>query len=414
MRFPSLSAALLLLGTSALLAQNAPLTPPVADKVHTEKPINGAVLVDDYAWLRQRTDPKVHQYLEAENAYAEAFTADEKPFAEKLYNETLSHIKQTDVSVPYLNHGYWYYSRTEEGKQYPVLCRKKETLTAPEEVMLDVNEMARGEKFMSLSNFRVSDDSNLLAYSTDNVGFRQYKLHIKDLRTGKTLPDTAERVDSIVWAADNKTLLYSTEDAQTKRSDIVHKHVLGTDASADTVVLNEKDERYDAYVARTRDDKYLLIEDSSHITSEIRFVSASTPNAEWKIIEPRKEGVRYSADEGNDIFYISVNDTDPSYRLVTAPVAAPGKANWTELAAARRDVPIEDVEVFKDFYVVTERVKGLPVLRVHLMGTKEIRSIEVPEPAYTLTSAVNAEFDTGKFRYNYQSPITPTQLMNST
>jgi oligopeptidase B len=394
--------------TSVTSAQTVPaLTPPVAEKIHVEKPINGAVLVDDYGWLRERTNPKVHAYLEAENAYAEQFTADEKPFAEKLYNETLSHIKQTDVSVPYRKHGYWYYTRTEEGKQYPVICRKKETLSAPEEVMLDVNEMAKGEKFMSVGTSQVSDDSNLLAYSTDNVGFRQYKLHVKDLRTGATLPDTAERVDAVAWAADNETLFYSTEDAQTKRSNLVHKHVLGTNSAQDTVVYEEKDERYNTGVSRTRDGKYLMMVSESHVTSEMKFLDATTPAGEWKMIEARKEGVQYYVDEGNDVFYIRVNDTDPSYRLVTAPISSPGKANWTEVLAARKDVPLEDVEVFKNFYVVSERQKGLPVLQVYEFS-KEKSTIQVPEPAYFLGSAANAEFDTGKFRYGYQSPITPS------
>lgn len=399
---------MLMLSAATAVAQNATPTPPVAEKLHTEKPINGAVLVDDYGWLRQRTNPKVRAYLEAENAYAEQVTADEKPFAEKLYNETLSHIKQTDTSVPYSQHGYWYYSRTEEGKQYPVLCRKKGSLTAPEEVMLDVNQIAKGEKFMSLGAAEVSDDSNLLAFTTDNVGFRQYKLHVKDLRTGNLLPDTAERVDSVTWAADNKTLIYSTEDAQTKRSNLVHRHVLGTDCATDPVVFNEKDERYDIYVGRTRDGKYLLAQSESHMTSEVKFLPADTPNGEWKVIEPRKEGIRYYADEANTVFYIRVNDTDPSYRLVTAPVATPGKGNWTELIAARKDVPIEDVDAFKSFYVVTERIKGLPVLQVVTMKTSETHAVEVPDPAYSLTGAVNAEFDTETFRYNYQSPITPS------
>ncbi|MGC1297445.1 MAG: S9 family peptidase, partial [Alloacidobacterium sp.] len=321
--------------------------------------------------------------------------------------ETLSHIKQTDTSVPYRKHGYWYYSRTEEGKQYPVLCRKKEMLTAPEEVMLDMNELAKGEKFMSLGAVQVSDDSNLLAFTTDNVGFRQYKLHMKDLRTGRLLPDTAERVDSVIWAADNKTVIYSTEDAQTKRSNIVHRHVLGTDAATDPVVFDEKDERYNVYVTRTRDGKYLLMGTESHVTSEIKFLAADTPNGDWKTIEPRMEGVRYYADEGNGVFYIRVNDTDPSYRLVTAPVETPGKAHWTELIAARKEIPIEDVDAYKSFYVVTERIKGLPVLQVVTIKTKEMHAVEVPEPAYSLNGAVNAEFDTEKFRYNYQSPITP-------
>jgi oligopeptidase B len=398
---------LLLVPVNPYAQTSSALAPPLAAKIHTERPINGAILVDDYAWLRNRTDPHVRAYLEAENTYAEQFTASQKPFAEILYNETLSHIKQTDSSVPYKSHGYWYYTRTEEGRQYPTLCRKMGTMAAAEEVILDVNEVAKGEKFMSLGSFAISDDDSLLAYTTDNVGFRQYRLHIKDLRTGKLLPDTAERIDSLTWAADNKTLFYTTEDATTKRSNLAFRHSLGTEATADPVVFNEKDERYDVYVFRSRDRKYILMGSSSHVTSESRFLPADTPTAEWTIVEPRKEGVRYDVDEGSGLFYIRVNDTDPSYRLVTAPVSFPSKTHWTEVIAARKEVPLEDIDVFKDFYVVTERIKGLPVLRVIQLKNGETRSIAVPEPAYYLGPATNAEFDTAAYRYSYQSPITP-------
>src|SRR5580698_6266026 len=267
--------------SASLAAQTA--TPPVAKKIHTERQLNGGVLVDDYAWLKERNSPEVKQYLEAENAYALAATADEKPLADKLYNETLSHIQQTDNSVPYRKNGYWYYTRTVEGKQYNVVCRKKGSMDAPEEVMLDGNEMAKGEKCFSLGATVVSDDYNLLAYTVDTVGFRQYRLHIKDLRTGKTLPDTTERVDSLAWAADNRTLFYTTEDAQTKRSDLLHRHVLGSDAANDPIAYNEKDERYDIYVQRTRDQRYLLLSDHSHITGEYRMIPADQTEAAWKI-----------------------------------------------------------------------------------------------------------------------------------
>lgn len=396
-----LSAALLL---SLTLSAQSP-QPPVAQKIHTEHPINGSVLVDDYAWLRQKQNPVVLHYLEAENAYAKAMTADEKPLAEKLYKETLSHIKQTDEAVPYRKNGYWYYSRIEEGQQYSMRCRKKGSLSAPEEVMIDVNQLAKGEKFMSLGSVAVSNDSNLVAYTTDNVGFRQYKLHIKDLRTGQVLPDTAERVVSVHWAADNKTLFYTTEDQQTKRSDLLHKHLLGTDAASDPVIYDEKDERYNIFVSGTRDEKYLMLEAGSHVTSEWRFIPADQPDAAWQIIQPRNEGVRYSVDEGHGLFYVRVNDTDPAYRLVTAPVATPGRAHWKEVLAARKDVPIEDIDVFKDFYVVSLREKGLPTFRVVSHGKEE--SIGFPEPAYTASGSDNEEFDTETFRYSYQSPITP-------
>ena len=381
--------------------------PPVAKKVHTERAINGGVLVDDYAWLRERNNPEVHKYLEAENAYAESATASEKPLVEKLYAETLSHIQQTDNTVPYRKNGYWYYSRTEQGKQYRVLCRKKGSLDAPEEVLLDGNEMAKGEKFFSLGTVDVSDNSNLVAYTEDTVGFRQYRLHVKDLRTGKLLPDTAERVDSVAWAADNKTIFYTTEDAQTKRSDLLHRHVLGTDAAKDPVVYNEKDERYNVGTERTRDGRYLLYASFSHVTSEWRMLPADKPNGTWKMIEPRKEGVQYYVDEGNGLLYIRANDTSHNYRLLNAPVATPEKAHWTELIAARKDVPLEGVDVFHDFYAVIERVNGLTQMRLVSLNGSKLPAIAYPETAFLAGPGQNEEFDSHLFRYTYQSPVTP-------
>jgi oligopeptidase B len=381
-------------------------TAPVAKKVHTERSINGTVLVDDYAWLRERSSPEVRQYLEAENAYAEAATASEKPLAERLYNETLSHIQQTDTSVPYRSHGYIYYSRTVEGKQYSVLCRKKGSLTAPEEVMLDGNEMAKGEKFFALGAVQVSDNSNLVAYTVDNVGFRQYKLQVKDLRTGATLPDTAERVTSVAWAADNKTLFYTTEDAVTKRSNLAYRHTLGEAAAKDPLSYDEKDERYDVLVGRTRDGRFLFLGAGSHVTTEYRMMASDQPSGEWRLIEPRREGIQYFPDEGDGVLYLRVNDTSHNYRLVTAPLSAPGKDHWTELLAARKDVPVEDIDVFHDFYVVTERVAGLSQLRLVSLRGKALTPIQYPETSYVAGAGVNREFDTRAFRYTYQSPIT--------
>ena len=289
-----------------------------------------------------------------------------------------------------------------------MFCRKKGALNAPEEVILDVNQLANGQAFMGIGAHEVSDDSNLLAYTTDNVGFRQYQLHIKDLRTGRLLPESAERVDSVAWAADNKTLFYTTEDAITKRDDLLHRHVLGTDTKDDAVVFDEKDERYNIGILRTRDGKYLLMGSESHVTSEERFLPADTPIGEWRIIEPRKEKTQYYADEANGIFYIRVNDTDPSFRIVSAPVATPRKEFWKELIAARKEVPIEDVDAFSHFYVLTEHVTGLPVLRVVSISSGESHTIEVPESAYMISAAANEEFDTDKYRYTYESPITPS------
>ena len=401
---------------SASLAAQTP-TPPVAKKIHTERHINGGVLVDDYAWLTQRNNPEVKQYLEAENAYAVAATADEKPLAEKLYNETLSHIQQTDNSVPYRKNGYWYYTRTVEGKQYSVVCRKKGSMDAPEEVMLDGNEMAKGEKFFSLGATVVSDDSNLVAYTTDTVGFRQYKLHIKDLRTGKVFPDTAERVTSVVWANDNKTLFYGTEDPVTKRSNLIHRHTLDTDTGHDQLAFDEKDERYNVRVQKTRDGKYLLLGDHSHITGEYRILAADQPDGAWKMVEPRKEGVEYNLDEGNGLLYFHINDTSHNFRIVTAPVATPDKAHWKELIAARKDVPLEGVQVFKDFYVVSERVDGLPQLRiVDLKGKKRTRRSPIPnQPTWPRRASTQSSTPTSfATPINRRSRRHPPSNMTST
>ncbi len=381
---------------------------PVAKKVHTEKTVAGGTLVDDYGWLRERSSPEVKSYLEAENAYAERMLLPVRPLQKELYDETLSHIKQTDDTVPYRKDGYWYYTRTVEGKQYRVYCRRKGAMTSAEEVLLDLNQMAVGEKFMAVGAFQVSDDGNLLAYSTDNVGFRQYALHVKDLRTGQVLLDTAARVTSIAWAADGKTLFYGTEDATTKRSDIIWRHALGGAAGADVRVFEEKDERFNVGVDRTRDKRYLLLEDGSHITSEWKYLPADRPTGTWTVIEPRREGVQYTVDEGGGLFYLVVNDTGRTFRLVTAPVATPGKAHWTEVIASRPEVPLESVDVFKGFYAVLERVKGLVTVRVVGLGGGMVsKTIDVPEPTYTLSGATNAEFDTAEFRYGYTSLVTP-------
>ena len=399
-----------LLSTGLSAQSLAPSAPPTANRIPVVKEVKGGSLVDDYGWLRKKNNPEVLSYLEAENAYAEQQTADQKSLAERLYRETVRHIKQDDMSVPYRKHGYWYYSKTENGKQYTILCRKKEVPDAPEEVLLDVNELAKGERFMSLGSFEVSDDSKLLAYTTDNVGFRQYKLHIKDLGTGRLRRDTALRVDEVAWAADNKTLFYTTEDPLTKRADRVDRHIVGASSETDLVVFHEKDERYVVGLDRTRDGKYIELTSGSHITSEVRFLPANLPNFHWRVIQPREEGVQYYVDEGNDLFYIRVNDTNRSFRVVTAPVATPDKQHWKELIAAREDIPIQDVEVFKDFYVTTERVNGLETLRIVGLKNHTSQSIEFPEPAYSASAASNEEFETHNFRYSYSSPLTPDSI----
>jgi len=386
-------------------------TPP-AQKIHTEKTLHGKTLVDNYAWIRERANPEVKAFLEAENAYAEHVMQPTEARQKKLYDEIISHIKETDDSVPFLQDGCYYYTRTLKGKQYFELCRKKGSLEAAEQVILDLNQMAQGEQFMSVGAWAMSDDGNWMAYSTDNVGFRQYKLHIRDLRTMTDLPDTAERVVSVAWAADNKTLFYTVEDPVQKRSFQLYRHAVGTDATQDALVFEEKDERFNMEVNKTRSAQYLLLTVASHISSEVRFVAAEQPTREWKLIAPHADNVEYYVDQRGDQFYIRTNDTSQTFRVVTAPIADPSKENWKEFVASQPHVPLESIDLFQDFYVLTQSVAGLPVFRVVQFGDGSAMTIEFPEPAYYATSGPNAEFKTNKFRYNYQSLVTPPSVFD--
>ena len=383
--------------------------PPVAKKVSKTTEINGRTLVDNYFWMRDKQNPEVAAYLQAENAYTEAVMKPTEPLQKKLYDEMLSRIKETDVEVPYKEGNYFYYTRTEAGKQYSIYCRKKGSLDAPEEVLLDVNDLAKGQKFMSLAAFAVSDDGNLLAYSTDNTGFRQYVLAVKDLRTGKRLPDHAERVGSVVWANDNKTIFYTVEDATTKRQNQFYSHTVGN-TGGDKLVYEEKDEKFNVFSGKTRSKAYIFLFSGSHTTSEARYIPAGQPNAEWKVLEPRKQDVEYFPDHNGNFFYIRVNDTGRNFRLVKAPVANPRSANWQEVVPLRTNVMLDDTDFFKNYYVLSERENGLPQIRVTDLASGESRRIEFPEAAYDGYAVQNREYDTSKFRYGYQSFITPRSV----
>ncbi len=391
-------------------ADNSSLpTPPVAKKEPKITEINGHKMVDNYYWLREKTNPDVKAYLEAENVYTDAVMKPTEPLQKKLYGEMLSRIKETDVEVPYKEGGYFYYLRTEAGKQYGIRCRKKGSLDAPEEIVLDVNELAKGQTFMSLAAFDVSDDGNLLAYTTDNTGFRQFTLAVKDLRTGKMLVEHAERVDSVAWANDNKTIFYTVEDEVSKRSYRLYRHAVGT-SGPDSLVYEEKDERFEIGTVKTRSKDYLFLISGSHTTSEARYIPADQPMAEWKLLEPRKQGVEYYPDHNGKFFYIRVNDTGRNFRLVKAPVSDPGSKNWQEVVPYRADVMLDDTDFFKNYFISYEREKGLPQIRVTNLETGKSRRIEFPEPAYVTYAYINREYDTTKFRYGYQSFITPQSV----
>ena len=386
--------------------------PPVAHKIHTENQIHGVTLADEYHWLREKSNPEVAQYLEAENAYAEAVMKPTEELQKKLYDEMISHIKETDVNVPYRQGGYFYNSRWEKGRQYPIYDRRKGSLEAPEQTTIDVNELAQGQPFMSLGAMEVSDDGSLLAYSTDNTGFRQYTLYVRDLRTGKDSPVIAERAGSVAWANDNQTLFYTVEDDKTKRQYRLYRHQLGGEPGKHELIYEEEDERFNIGVGKTRSGTYLVLESGSHTTSEARYLDASHPAGEWKLIAPRQQDVEYYVDHRGEEFYIRTNDAGRNFRLATAPVGSPGKANWKEIVPVRSDVMLNGLEVFEDFYVLVERQNALPELTVVNFATGEKKRITYPEPVYTVSPQINREFKTKQFRYSYQSLITPASVFD--
>src|SRR5580658_137958 len=364
--------------------------PPSARKVHTETTRHGVVLTDDYAWLRDKQNPEVTAYLEAENAYAEAVMAPLAGLRDKLYQEMLSHVKQTDVSVPFRDGAWWYYTRTEEGRQYSIHCRKaadvptilrapslrlgpgarvgdhnsQPALDAPEEILLDGNQLAEGHAFFAIGGTDITDDGRWLAYSTDTTGFRQYTLHIKDLTTGETLPGQVERVGSVTWAADNLTLFYTVEDQEQKRQFQLWRHKRGTPHTEDILVYQDDDERFNLGTGRTRDGRYLVMESASHTTSESWFLSAAEPKAAFTVVSPREDEHEYSIEHRNGLWFIRTNDKGRNFRLVTAPVDTPSRENWTERIPHRDNVMLEDVDLFAGFFIACEREEGLPRLRI--------------------------------------------------
>jgi len=385
--------------------------PPVAKKIPHETEVNGHKMVDNYAWLREKTNPEVRAYLESENAYTDSIMKPTEPLQKKLYDEMVGRIKETDVEVPYREGDYFYYTRTEAGKQYPIRCRKKATDDAPEEVLLDVNQLAQGHAFTTIAAFAVSPDGNLLAYSYDDTGYRQFTLAVKDLRTGKTLTDHAERVGSVVWANDNQTIFYTQEDPVAKRQYRLYRHAVGS-ADPDTLVYEEPDERFVVEAFKTRSQAFIFLISRSHTTSEARYVPAVQPDAEWKIVEPRKQGVEYYPDHNGDSFYIRVNDTGRNFRLVSAPVTDPGSKNWHEVMAQNPGIMIDDTDFFKNFCVLYERENGLPQIRVIDLRSGQSKRIAFPEAAYAAYSYINRVYDTTEFRYGYQSPITPPSVFS--
>ncbi|HEX5874505.1 MAG TPA: S9 family peptidase [Pyrinomonadaceae bacterium] len=399
--------------SSAALAQNggagAP-KPPMAEKKTKTTNIHGETLVDEFFWLREKTNPEVITHLQAEDAYAQAAMKHTVALQEKLYNEMISHIKETDSQVPYRQGDYFYYTRTEKGKQYPIYCRTKGSLDAKEEIVLDQNELAKGQKFMSLGLFLPSDDGNLLAYSTDNTGYRQFMVHIKDLRTGQLFPERIERVTSFVWAPDNKTFFYVTEDPVTKRSDKFFRHVLGSDKYE--MVYDEKDELFDIGTERSRDKQIIFLESFSKTSTEVRYLPASEPGSSLKVVLPRMPEHEYDVNHRDGLFYIRTNKGAKNFRIVTAPVNDPSEKNWKEFVAHRPGVKIEGVSLYKDHAVLPEWENGLQQLEVIDFKNDKRHRIKFPEPVYSAGLSNNREFNTNVVRFYYNSMVTPSSTFD--
>ena len=381
--------------------------------------------VDHYDWLRHKESPEVLAHLEAENAYTDAVLKPTEDFQEKLYQEMLGRILQTDLTVPYRLRGYLYFTRTEEGKEYPYHYRRRDEEGSPEELLLDLNQLAEGHSFLALGAFDVSDDNQWLAYSTDTTGFRQYALFVKDLRTGELLPEHIERVTSVAWAADSKTLFHTIEDETTKRSHRLYRHELGA-AGPDPLLYEETDERFHVEIERTRSGGYLLLTSASHTTSEVRFLRADDSFGQFQLIAPREDNHEYCADHhpgpvpafSEEVLLIRTNSGGRTFRLVAAPVRNAGREFWREIVPNRPEVMLAGVTAFKNHLVLFEREGGLPFLRIVDLVANARNSLDAShrigfsEPAYNASLGDNPEFGAEHVRFQYESFITPRSVFD--
>ena len=390
-------------------AEAAP-KPPLARKLPHPTTVQGVTLQDDFAWLRNKDTPEVVDYLKAENAYTQAALAPLEPLREKLYGELLARLQEDDETPPAREGNWWYLSRSVKGKQYPVQLRRQGSPGAPDQVLLDLNQLAEGKKFLSLGAWKVSDDGNQLAYAIDETGFRQYQLRTKDLTTGKEGPERIARVTSLAWAADNKTLFYVEEDEVSKRSHQLFRHTLGS-TGKDELIAEEKDERFNLGVDRSRDLEMVFVYSHSHTQSEQSWLPARAPLVPPKLIEPRAKDLEYDCDHRGGELWCRTNASGRNFKIVRAKVGTPGLPKWPEVAPHRPGVMVEELDLFRDFAVLSERDSGLQQLRILDLRQKDpfagSHRIEMPEPAYTARPSANHQFDAASFRFVYQSPITP-------
>jgi oligopeptidase B len=391
-----------------LLAEE--LTPPVARIEPRVHDLHGETRVDDYFWLRDRNDPEVIAYLEAENRYTGAVMKHTEALQEQLYQEMRGRIKETDLSVPERVDDYFYYTRTEAGGQYPIFCRKHGSLEAPEEVLLDQNPLAAEHAYFKIGIREVSPDHRLLAYSVDTSGSEEFTLYIKDLTTGRLLAENIGRTSGVTWANDSRTLFYTLLD-HAHRPARLYRHTIGTSPTTDVLVYFEPEESFFLDINRTRSRRYLLLDITSHSTSEVRFLNADEPEGEFRVVQPREPGVEYGVEHHDERFFITTNDSAPNFRLVETPVSSPSKANWSPVLPYRPDIKLDETDAFRSHLVVYERQAGLRQIRVVDLATNEEHLVPFPEPVYTFGAHENPEFETTLLRFAYTSLVTPTSVV---
>ncbi len=381
------------------------MTEPKAEKRPVELVEHGHKRIDDYFWLNERENPEVLSYLSAENNYTEEMMRHTETLQEKLYREMIGRIKQQDESVPYKDNGYFYYTRYEHGKEYPIYCRKKENLSSEEEIMLNVNELAAGYKFFNLVGLNVSPDNKILAFGIDTTGRRNYDIVFKNLITGEMMPGRLPNTNgNAVWANDNKTVFYSVKDNALRPYKIL-KHVLGKECG--TQIFHEEDDTYGVYVSKSKSDDYIFINSYANTSSECRFIKADSPDDEFKILEQRRKDHEYYVNHYDGKFYITTNDNAKNFRLMETLCEEPAMENWREVIPHRGDVLIEGIEIFKNYLVVRERSGGLMHLRIIKWSDNSEHYIGFNEDTYSLHVSANPEFDTDELRYVYTSLTTP-------
>ncbi len=401
------------------------LKAPSAEKKAKSLTIHNSTRIDNYFWMRltdeQKTaknkdnqTQKVEAYLNAENEYFDKVTASTNNFQKELFEEMKVRIKEDDTSVPYFRNNYFYITRFEKGSQYPIYSRKKESLEVDEEILFDVNQEALEHEYFQLGALNVSPDNKLVAFATDTVSRRQYTIQIKNLETGEILTDKIENTTGgSVWSNDNKTLFYTKKDPLTLRSSSIYRHILGTDASQDVIVFEEKDETYSTYVYKTKSHKFIVIGSSSTLSSEYRIISADKPYGDWKVIHPREDNLEYSLAHYGDYFYIQTNKDDAiNFKLMKTPVNKTTKENWVDVIPHRNETLLEDVSIFKNYLVIEERSNGLGKIRIKTWDGKEDYYLPFNEETYSAGVYANPEFDTDVIRYSYNSMTTPNSVID--